>query len=117
MFINRLLRSTLQRQLPGTNHGDQMFAYRPRTVIVFHRTADVDTTGSNLETDARYPAAKQTLQARQPARLSQAGIKNFLFKLLVIELQHINLQIFARTKMCKDAGFAHAHALGQHADG
>ncbi len=71
-----------------------MLAYRPGTVIVFHRAADVDTTGSNFETDARYPAAEQTLQTRQPAWLTQAGIKNFLFELVVLELEDINLQIF-----------------------
>nr|GFD56424.1 hypothetical protein [Tanacetum cinerariifolium] len=79
--------------------------------------ADVDAAGSDLDRHALEPAIEHRFQARQAACFLDTGEKDFLLEAAVIELEHFDLQVFARTEVGKDARLAHAHAVCEQADG
>ena len=115
--LDRLLHAAQQRVLPGHYHRHQFIADRAGTVVVLDRAADVDAARGDFDRHALDPAREHGDQARQAARLLDAREEDFLFEAVVVELDHFELQVFARAEVREHAGLAHAHAVGQQADG
>ena len=92
-----------QRHMPGTHGVDQRLTHGADVVLELNGTADVDTAGVELNGGALHPVIKQRTQTRQAARCLHGGQEHLLLKTLVVFADHGNLQLFARTKMRKNA--------------
>ena len=74
--VHRHADGTVQGTVPQQHHPGQRITHRARTVVKFHRAADVDAAGIDFSGHLGHPAIEQRAQARQAARLLDGGPGN-----------------------------------------